>query len=128
MTEANYTKPASQLDLEARQADDYEVPSKLTQGTEPELSKNGYVGVDPIYQNHANSTEGPIEADGDNPEIKVFDEVAYHEDIDFSATDAPESNSDAAVEGEEDEDSDTGLPAGQQAPSGGTTSTSSNQS
>lgn len=60
----NYSKPASELDLEARQAEDYVPPTVVVKGTDAPLSSNGYIGVDPIYQNAANDTEKPIKAEG----------------------------------------------------------------
>lgn len=61
-----YTKPTSQLDLEARLANDNEAPAAvktLNPSEQGEDDEDGYVGTDPIYQNHANDTEAPGEAE-----------------------------------------------------------------
>lgn len=81
MAKANYTKPVSQLDLERRQKDGHAPGSVLDPGSNPELSTNGYVGVDAVYQNAANDTEKPRQADK-GPEAKVFSEF-LDEDAEF---------------------------------------------
>lgn len=42
------------------------------------FDKDGYVGVDPIYQNHANDTEKPYAAEGGADELA---EKAYFESV-----------------------------------------------
>ena len=63
-----YTKPTSQLDLEARldSEDDEKLGTPLFPMKNPDLepTKDGYVGTDPVYQNFANDTEKPLAADG----------------------------------------------------------------
>lgn len=88
---ANYTKPASQLDLEARQESGNASPLRMTDApsrvNEP-VREDGvrdfrvegndvsnYVAVDPIYQNYADDTSKPIAAKS-GAEAKVFAEVA----------------------------------------------------
>lgn len=72
MAKPVYEKPASQVDLEERQKKNYVPPSVLNKGVDPQPSSNGFVGVDPIYQNFANSTEAPIKQGKSSPESKVI--------------------------------------------------------
>lgn len=56
-------KSTQQLDLEARQAEDYVSPLAVAKTVGPNeslISEDGFVGVDPIYQNAANETEMPL--------------------------------------------------------------------
>lgn len=64
--EAVYTKPTSQLDLEARLERDNENPAAHVPGYSNPASfgVEDYVGTDPVYQNHANDTEAPLKAEG----------------------------------------------------------------
>lgn len=89
----NYTKPTSQLDLEARQSEDYVPPTVLGRDVDPQKSENGYVGVDPIYQNFANDTEAPYAAE-EGPE-SVVEENYYHDEVDFNLAATPEGSGDA---------------------------------
>ena len=92
--EAVYEKPTSQLDLEARLAEDYTPPSQIewtnpnAKPPDPEKVKgrdfkvegnetDAYTpDVDPMYQNYANESEKPFRAEGDdNPEAKVEKEL-----------------------------------------------------
>ena len=63
-----YTKPTSQTDLEARLESEKngENPFALASSTvnpgTPDETDGLYVGTDPIYQNHANDTEAPLQA------------------------------------------------------------------
>lgn len=65
-----YTKPAAQLDLERRLADDYVSPHVLAKGQNPSETgaytpdDEGYVGTNEEYKNHANDTEAPLAAEG----------------------------------------------------------------
>lgn len=83
MAEPNYEKPTSLVDLEERQEDDYVPPAQLVQGSDPEPSKTGFVGVDSVYQNFANDTEAPMKSE-EGAEAKV-EEKYYAEDADFEA-------------------------------------------
>lgn len=59
-------KSTQQLDLEARADDDYVSPlarAKTVGPNESLVSEDGFVGVDPIYQNYANDTEAPYQSD-----------------------------------------------------------------
>lgn len=74
---AQYAKPASQVDLEARQekgnaSDRVLSTADVREDEEQVESKEGYVGVDPIYQTAANATEAPG-ASKDGAEAKVFE-------------------------------------------------------
>lgn len=64
--EAVYTKPTSQVDLEERLDRDNEVVS-TTKTYNPGYGDvepgNLYLGTNPEYQNHANDTEAPLQAD-----------------------------------------------------------------
>lgn len=101
MAKANYTKPASQLDLEARQKKDYQPPSVLNKGVDPQVSTNGFVGVDEIYQNYANDTEAPLAAEG-GAEAKI-EKNYVAADADWTAGATPQGESEEE-EDEEDED------------------------
>lgn len=63
-----YTKPTSQLDLEARldSDEDEALGTPLFPMKNPDLdpTEEGYVGTDPVYQNFANETDKPLAADG----------------------------------------------------------------
>lgn len=85
---AEYAKPASQLDMEARlesgnkstrvlsTADAYEAPEETNDGRDMRVEKNDvtkYVGTDPIYQNYAEETHQPLVGDGvDDKVAKSF--------------------------------------------------------
>lgn len=86
---AQYAKPASQVDLEERlengnQSDKVLSTADSYEGAADEGGRDfavegndldGYVGVSPEYQNYANETEAPVEAD-DSAENKVIAEFA----------------------------------------------------
>lgn len=99
--EANYEKPASLLDLEARQAEDYVPPGVVGRTSDAQLSENGYVAVDPIYQNFADETHRPgFPEEGAEAEVwKSF----VSEDVDTSIGGTPEDVS-AAQEQRDSED------------------------
>ncbi|SRR6266540_328473 len=82
---AEYSKPTSQLDLEARQADDYVVPAQVGPAVDPQLSDNGYVGVDKIYQNSASHVDAPYEGDPESAEGKVHAQF-LSDDVEFGTT------------------------------------------
>lgn len=109
MTKANYEKPASQVDLEARQKKDYQPSSVLIKGEDPVVSDNGYIGVDPIYQNYANETEAPMKSEG-GPEAKIQANFVA-DDADFTAG-ATENG-----EVEEDDEDEDETPSGSTGPS-----------
>jgi hypothetical protein len=90
---AQYEPPTSQVDLAARlesgNASDRVVSTSneaARRDAEQEVDEgrimivegnvlDGYVGVDPIYQNYANKTEAPLTGDNDkNPENALFEE------------------------------------------------------
>lgn len=104
MAKAKYEKPASQVDLEARQKSDYVPPSVKKVGTDAEPSENGYVGVDPIYQNYANDTDGPQAAES-GPEAKVESDF-YADEVDYEAGATPEGEKEAEEDAEEEDDDD----------------------
>ena len=83
-----FTKPTSQLDLEARQAKDYK-PSNIIAGTNPEVDDSGYVGVDVMYQNAANETDEP-QAATEGPEAVA--EEAYVKSVQAVGKQAPKSD------------------------------------
>jgi hypothetical protein len=59
-------KPTSQLDLERRldKDNESEVANRVPVTRNPDhFGREAYVGVDPIYQNHANDTEKPYAAE-----------------------------------------------------------------
>jgi hypothetical protein len=102
MAKPQYSKPASQVDLEERLSDDYVPVGQLNQGTDPGLSDNGFVGVDPIYQNFANETEKPFKAEK-GPEAKIEKDV-FTDDVDFDAGATAEGESEVDAEEEKEEE------------------------
>jgi hypothetical protein len=121
MPKPSYSKPASQLDLEARQDKNYRPPSQVAGSVDPGVSENGYVGTDPIYQNHANHTEAPYEGDPKSAEGKI-DQHFLADEVDYSATDPEEGES----SDESDDEPSGGNPSGAGGaattpPSGGST-------
>jgi hypothetical protein len=133
---AQYSKPTSQVDLEERQKKDYVPPSQVGGTEDPGQSENGYIATDPIYQNHADHTHAPYQADEKSAEGKLFAQQ-YSDDVDFDATNAPDSVDDAsddddgagqqsttasggAAKGPGEKPSSSGkAPRGQQSPPGG---------
>lgn len=110
MTKPNYEKPSSQLDLEARQKKGYKPSSVLIQGEDPQVSDNGYIGVDEVYQNYANDTEAPLRAE-DGPEAKIeANFLSDDADVTAGRTEDGESSDD-------DEEEELGSPSGPAAPS-----------
>lgn len=101
MGKPNYEKPTSQVDLEQRLKKDDVPNGTLVHGTTPEPSDNGYVNVDPIYQNYANPTEQPLRAESGVQ--KKIEEGLYADDVDLEKGATPEGEADADEEGEGDE-------------------------
>lgn len=116
MADAKYTKPASQVDLEERQKKGNQsarvLPSapqfeggkddgRARQMTVPGNDTDGYIGVDPVYQNYANETEAPIEAD-ESAESKVADE--YADQAEVAQLSQPVAKVERDEENEEDEE------------------------
>ncbi|HWI68183.1 MAG TPA: hypothetical protein VNS88_07360 [Nitrospiraceae bacterium] len=61
--EVVYTKPTSQVDMEARLGDD-SPPPVFNEGSNPDpFNEDGFVGVSPEYANAANETDEPLEAE-----------------------------------------------------------------
>lgn len=94
--EVIYTKPTSQLDLEERLARNNESPLSVVQAQNSQspfgVEEGAYVNVDPIYQNYANDTEKPLEAEEgvEKDALDVFkDAVAVDEDDDRSGDQKP---------------------------------------
>ena len=103
MGKPKYSKPTSQVDLEARLKDDYVSPSVINQGVDPVYeSENGYVAVDPIYQHFANETEKPLASESGVE--KKLEEVYYNEDTDFDAGATAEGEGSEEDEDEEEEE------------------------
>ena len=104
MAKPQYTKPTDQIELERRLKGDYVPSSVLLQGTDPDVSDNGYVGVSPEYQTYANETEAPLKADG--VVGKAFDEY-LSDDVDFTkaATDDGQRPTEEEQKEKEDEQS-----------------------
>lgn len=64
--EVVYTKPTSQVDLEQRLDADEPDPHGFLKSVNPDPnlgSEDGYVGTDPVYQNHAVDTDEPLAAE-----------------------------------------------------------------
>lgn len=80
--EVVYTKPTSQVDLETRLANDNAVPGPaqvVNPGYGDVEAGNLYLGTNPEYQNHANDTEAPYQAeegpdaDAEDAALKAYD-------------------------------------------------------
>lgn len=61
--EAVYTKPTSQVDLEARLSDESDPPVYNASVAPDPFNEDGFVGVSPEYANAANETDEPLAAD-----------------------------------------------------------------
>jgi heat shock protein HspQ len=64
--DTGYTPSEAQLDLERRQGNDNESSLRIGQTVQPHESPftgNGFVNVDPVYQNFANEVDEPLLAD-----------------------------------------------------------------
>lgn len=76
MAEAQYAPPASQVDLERRQAIERgESPDEEVAGRDFRVEGNdvsGYYGVDPVYATYANETDAPLRTK-EGPEAQVVD-------------------------------------------------------
>lgn len=107
--EAQYAKPASQVDLEERLAngnksfrelstsDTFEAPEEDGSGRDFAVEDNeldGYVGTSPEYMTYANETEKPGVAE-DGVEAQIFDEFdeATHRPLVFGDKDEDDSDS-----------------------------------
>ena len=100
--EPNYTNPPT-LDWAEKASDpDYKPDSVLIKGTEQPKSDNGYVGVDPIYQNHSEERDKPRAAE-EGPEA-VLEEAFFTEDVDFDQTAPPEGSDEASEQAEEEQE------------------------
>ena len=119
MGKPRYTKPTDQLALEARQKSDFVDPGLIKVGEYPGPSDNGFVGVDPIYQNFANETEKPHAAeDGIQKKVEQGDlsgTPVYTDDVDFEAGAAAKGET-TDYEGDDDE-TKSGSPSGSPTPS-----------
>ena len=118
MAKPKYTKPASTLHAEEVTKSGYD-PGRLDKGGYPDPSENGYVGVDPIYQNFANETEKPYVAEGGAEKKVEAPFLADEVDLDAGAT--PKGQSEAEEQVEEEEEQEEPLnPGGSTSSSGGT--------
>ena len=93
MAKPTYTKPTSQLDLEERQAKDYRNPSELIKGEDIGPSDNGFIGVDPVYQNFANETDKPLV--GEKGAEAEIEKKYLSDDVDADKGATPEGESEA---------------------------------
>ncbi len=108
--EAVYEKPTSQLDLEARRADDYESPLKVAATGEPgdtPFDNAGYIGVDPVYQNAANETERPMRQT-EGVEADVIKDAGHEHNTGTFDDESPIPTPDERPEKEEKKDEDEG--------------------
>lgn len=70
-------KSTQQLDLEARQAEGYVSPLARVETVGPSeslVSEDGFIGVDPVYQNAANDTDMPLSSE-EGPEKNLEDRL-----------------------------------------------------
>jgi hypothetical protein len=111
MAKAQYSKPASQLDLEARQKNGNKSDRVLStsdqyEGNAPEADAPGYVGTDLVYQTAANHTEAPGTSTK-GAEAKVFEQFTGEEPEDI-APEADEPDEPDQEEESSDSTSSTG--------------------
>lgn len=89
MAEAQYAPPASQVDLERRQAIERgENPDEELPGRDLRVEGNdvsGYYGVDPVYATYANETEAPLRTE-EGPEAQVVDRAFAEKRDDLDVT------------------------------------------
>lgn len=67
-----YTPSEAQLDLEQRQGSGNTSSLVLPQAVDPSespFSGNGFVNVDPVYQNYANEADKPLAAQGGSGQV-----------------------------------------------------------
>ncbi len=118
MAKAEYTKSAAQVDLEERQKRDNENPNLILstfEGERPEVEDDSardftiegnktdaYVGVDPVYQNYASTTEKPLRSEK-GAEKALEDEVYGNKDGNVDEDESDES--DDSADDKKDEDS-----------------------
>lgn len=88
-----YEDSASLADLKERQKDDYVPPGVVTQASDQELSDNGFIATDPIYQGRASHTDRPYPVDEKSPEGKVASQF-LSDDVEYD-TGEPEESGDA---------------------------------
>jgi len=114
--EAVFEKSTAQLDLEARQADDYESPLKVAATGEPgdtPFDNAGYIGVDPVYQNAANETERPLRQT-EGPEAQIIKDAGHEHNTgtfdDESPIPEPDEKPEKKDEEEKDENAESATP------------------
>lgn len=108
--EAVFEKPTSQLDLEARQADDYRSPLQLNFGNDHNeaVDRGGFVGVDPVYQNAATEAQRPFHAE-EGPESVVEEQAGVVEGNEWKGDEAvPEVEPLDSTESEDEGDKGEG--------------------
>jgi hypothetical protein len=96
-----YTKSTAELDLERRIEEDFESPNKVDWGTVPDqVSEDGYVNTDPIYQNAA--TPGGEPYWSEEGAMKTLEERVLGDQMPGSEDD--ESDEDDTEEDEHDDE------------------------
>lgn len=90
-----YTKPTSQVDLEERLKRDNESPLSVVRAENNHnpfgVDEEAYVNVDPVYQNHANDTEKPLEAKSgvEKKALETFKDAVAAAETDYSNDQKP---------------------------------------
>ena len=137
-----YAKPASQLDLEARQetgnesdrvlstSDAYKAPKDSGDGRDFRVEGNKieqYVGTSPEYATYANKTEEPLAGKSDSAEAKVF--AAFEEGLDPKVPEGwKPSDTEEEVNAEPADSADDTTPDGEPVSQSATTGKTGNDS
>ena len=118
--EVEYTKPTSQLDLEARlDKDNRNEAAEAPLATYPDAQdEEGFVGVSPEYANYANDTDKPLAAEEGAEKVAedlFLDEVAKSAEFDPASTPdtTRQSDSDSEDKSDDEQPADDTTPTGE---------------
>lgn len=128
--EATFEPPSSQVSLAQRLEDDHvsrrmvsTAPTARPQDEDDGLARDygensgddAYLGTDVMYQNHANDTEAPGKAEGDENPEQVLEEYAYEAKEEGQLAGEPKAKADEDTgEPQAKADEDTGDKANQE--------------
>lgn len=101
--EVVYTKPTSQVDLDARLNDESDPPVHLASENPNPFHEDGYVGVSPEYANAANETDEPLQAE-EGPDMQA--EEAFEDAYGDSSGEVSEQMEEARAKVTRPEDED----------------------
>lgn len=93
-----FTRPTSQLDLEARQKAGNKVEGVLTTTNPKAPDDSGFIGTDPIYQSRANESDQPLAAEEGPDAVAEADFVKSFEKPDHAAAARKKAAAEKAAE------------------------------